>query len=161
MPSQDGYYEALWPRSPRQSKVKPLAKRLDTLNGKTIAQVWDMVFRGDEVFEYLEEGIKARYPDVKFVSWKDFGSTHGSDERAIVAALPQKFKEAGIQGLHAMKRGPKKKDHEKAKLSRENERLTAALCESSIELLLLKKSVSSGWMDRSNRGHFGSGQLQG
>ena len=37
MPSQDGYYEALWPRSPRQSKVKPLAKRLDTLNGKTIA----------------------------------------------------------------------------------------------------------------------------
>ena len=42
MPSQDGYYEALWPRSPRQSKVKPLAKRLDTLNGKTIAQVWDI-----------------------------------------------------------------------------------------------------------------------
>ncbi len=60
-----------------------------------------------------------------------------------------KFKEAGIQGLHSMKRGPKKKDHEKEKLARENERLTAALCESSIELLLLKKSVSSGWMDRS------------
>jgi len=60
-----------------------------------------------------------------------------------------KFKEAGIQGLHAMKRGPKKKDHEKEKLSSENKRLTAALCESSIELLLLKKSVSSGWMDRS------------
>ena len=61
----------------------------------------------------------------------------------------QKFKEAGIQGLGAMKRGPKKRDPEKEKLSRENERLTAALCESSIELLLLKKSVSSGWMDRS------------
>ncbi len=61
----------------------------------------------------------------------------------------QKFKEAGIQGLGAMKRGPKKRDPEKEKLSHENERLTAALCESSIELLLLKKSVSSGWMDRS------------
>ncbi len=61
----------------------------------------------------------------------------------------QKFKEAGIQGLGAMKRGPKKKDHEKEQLNRENERLTAALCEASIELLLLKKSVSSGWMDRS------------
>jgi len=60
-----------------------------------------------------------------------------------------KFKEAGIQGLHTMKRGPKKKDHEKEKLVRENGRLTGALCESSIELLLLKKSVSSGWMDRS------------
>jgi len=97
--SNDGYYEALWPRSPRQSKSKSLAKRLDTLNGKTIAQVWDQVFRGNEVFEFLEEGIKARYPDVKFVSWKEFGNTHGSDERAVVAALPQKFKERGVDAV--------------------------------------------------------------
>ena len=99
MSTQDGYYEALWPRSPRQSKLKPLAKRLDTLDGKTIAQVWDEVFRGDEVFEFLEEGIKARYPTVKFVSWKNFGSTHGANERAIVAALPQKFKEMGVDAV--------------------------------------------------------------
>ena len=33
MASDDGYYEALWPRSPRQAQVKPLAKRLDTLEG--------------------------------------------------------------------------------------------------------------------------------
>ena len=99
MSTQDGYYEALWPRSPRQSKIKPLAKRLDTLDGKTIAQVWDEVFRGDEVFVFLEEGIKARYPTVKFVSWKNFGSTHGANERAIVAALPQKFKEMGVDAV--------------------------------------------------------------
>src|SRR5581483_4384726 len=52
--TNDGYYEALWPRSPRQIKRKPLAKRLDTLQGKTIAQLWDYVFRGDEVFAFLE-----------------------------------------------------------------------------------------------------------
>jgi transposase-like protein len=51
-----------------------------------------------------------------------------------------KFKEAGIAGLQTMKRGPKAKDHEKRKLEREVNRLTAALCESSIELLLLKKA---------------------
>lgn len=56
----------------------------------------------------------------------------------------QKFKEGGIQNLVAMKRGPKAKDHEKQRLERENARLTEALCESSIELLLLKKNVSSG-----------------
>jgi transposase len=56
----------------------------------------------------------------------------------------QKFKEAGIAGLQTMKRGPKAKDHEKQKLERENARLTEALCESSIELLLLKKNVNSG-----------------
>ena len=54
-----------------------------------------------------------------------------------------KFKEAGIQGLLALKRGPKAKDHEKRKLEREVTRLTAALCESTIELQLLKKSVNS------------------
>ena len=46
--STDGYYEALWPRSPRQVQLKPLAKRLASLEGKTIAQLWDFVFRGDE-----------------------------------------------------------------------------------------------------------------
>lgn len=55
----------------------------------------------------------------------------------------QKFKEAGIEGLKTMKRGPRAKDHEKAKYERELARLTAALCESSIELQLLKKSVNS------------------
>ena len=52
--SNDGYYEALWPRSPRQVQLKALAQRLDTLEGKTIAQMWDYVFRGDEVYAILE-----------------------------------------------------------------------------------------------------------
>ena len=95
----DGYYEALWPRSPRQSKLKPLAKRLDTLEGKTIAQVWDFVFRGDEVFAALEEGLKDRYPNIRWVSYKEFGSTHGSKEREIVASLPGKFKELGVDAV--------------------------------------------------------------
>ena len=97
--AKDGFYQALWPRSPRQTKVKALAKRLDTLDGKTIATVWDQVFRGNEVFEFLEEGIKARYAGVKFVSWKEFGNTHGSDERAVVAGLPEKYKALGVDAV--------------------------------------------------------------
>jgi hypothetical protein len=99
MPNNDGYYEALWPRSPRQTRVKPLAKRLDTLAGKTVAQVWDHVFRGDEVFEFLETGLKARFPGVRFVSWREFGNTHGSEEREVVAALPQRFRELGVDAV--------------------------------------------------------------
>ena len=99
MAGNDGYYEALWPRSPRQAKVKALAPRLDTLAGKTVAQVWDYVFRGNEVFEFLEEGLKARFPGVRFVSWREFGNTHGSDEREIIAALPGRLKGLGIDGV--------------------------------------------------------------
>ncbi len=92
----DGYYEALWPRSPRQVQLKPLAQRLALLEGKTIAQLWDFVFRGDEVYAHLEEALKTRFPGVRFVSWREFGSTHGGDEREVVAALPQRFKELGV-----------------------------------------------------------------
>jgi len=97
--SNGAQYEVLWPRSPRQVGLKPLARRLDTLNGKTIAQLWDYVFRGDEVFALLEEGLKKRFPDVRFVSYKEFGSTHGSDEREALAALPRKFKELGVDAV--------------------------------------------------------------
>ena len=55
----------------------------------------------------------------------------------------QRHKEAGIQGLKATKRGPKGRDPEKEDLAREVERLKSALLESTMELLLLKKSVSS------------------
>ena len=44
----DGLYEVVWPSGERKQKMRPLAKRLDTLNGKTVAQLWDYLFAGDE-----------------------------------------------------------------------------------------------------------------
>ena len=92
-------YEALWPRGQRQARVKPLARRLDTLDGKTIAWVWDYVFRGNEVFGQLEESLRARYPGVKFLHWDLFGNTHGSDERAVVADLPARLRRLGADAV--------------------------------------------------------------
>ena len=91
--------EAFWPRSPRQTAAKPLARRLDTLEGKTVVQLWDYLFRGDEVFAYLEEGLRQRYPGVRFVSWREFGSIQGSDEKAILASLPRRFRELGVDAV--------------------------------------------------------------
>ena len=97
--SNDGYYEAHWPRSPRQQLTRELAPRLDTLEGKTVAQLWDELFKGDIVFELLEEGLKKRYPSITFVSWKVFGSTHGGNEKAALAALPEKLREHGVDAV--------------------------------------------------------------
>lgn len=59
-----------------------------------------------------------------------------------------KFKEAGIVGLKSLKRGRKPAvDPEKAEMAKENQQLKSALVDLSIELQLLKKSVSSGYMD--------------
>lgn len=60
----------------------------------------------------------------------------------------QKAREGMVPGLKQMKRGPKAKDAEKTVLAAGNERLKAALCDQTIELQVLKKSVSSDYMDR-------------
>lgn len=97
--NSDGYYEVFWPRAPRQVRVKPLARRLETLAGRTVAQLWDYLFRGDEVFALIEEALRARYPGVRFVSWREFGNTHGTDEREVIAALPKRFRELGVEAV--------------------------------------------------------------
>ncbi len=97
--SNDGYYEAYWPRTPRQQLARELAPRLDTLAGKKVAQLWDELFKGDVVFDLLEEGLKQRYPGINFVSWREFGSTHGGNEHAALAALPQKLRDMGVDAV--------------------------------------------------------------
>jgi hypothetical protein len=94
--SSDRIYQVVWPRGERKQVMRPLAKRLDTLNGKTVAQLWDFLFAGDDVFATLEEELRAEYPDVKFVSWREFGSTHAPNEKELLASLPQRFKELGV-----------------------------------------------------------------
>ena len=92
----NGLYEVVWPCGERKQAQRPLARRLDTLNGKTIAQLWDFLFFGDEVFTVLEEKLRAQFPRVKFVSWREFGSTHAVNEKELLASLPQRFKELRV-----------------------------------------------------------------
>ena len=92
-------HDVVWPRAARQMEIAPVAPRLDTLDGKTIAQLWDFLFRGDEVFDHLEAGLKERYPSIKIISWKDFGSTNGADEREILADLPQRMETLGVDAV--------------------------------------------------------------
>jgi hypothetical protein len=94
--SGNGHYDVVWPCGERRMKQRPLAKRLDTLNGKTVAQLWDYLFAGDEVFKALEQKLRETYPDVKWVSWREFGSTHAVNEKELLASLPQRFKELGV-----------------------------------------------------------------
>jgi hypothetical protein len=89
-------YNVVWPVAERRLKTRPLARRLDTLNGKTVAQLWDYLFAGDEVFLALEKKLAETYPDVKWVSWREFGSTHAVNEKELLASLPQRFKELGV-----------------------------------------------------------------
>ena len=99
MAANDGHYQVIWPRSEKTARIKPLAKRLDTLAGKTVCELWDYVFRGDEVFPILRKELRARYPGIRFVGYEEFGSTHGDREREILETLPARLRELGADAV--------------------------------------------------------------
>lgn len=92
-------YAVFWPRGQRALKPHPLAPRLDSLAGKTVAFVWDYLFRGDEIFPMLERELQRRYPDLRFVGYETFGSTHGEHEHEVVAGLPDKLRALGADAV--------------------------------------------------------------
>ena len=85
-------YEVLWPRGKKVVESTHFARRLDTLKGKVIGELWDWMFRGDEMFSLIEKELAKRYPGVKFVNYEKFGSTHGAGEKEVLTALPDKLK---------------------------------------------------------------------
>jgi hypothetical protein len=95
----DNNYAAMWPRGEKTVKIAPLAPRLDTLKGKTVAFLWDYLFRGDEIFPILESELSATFPDMRFVGYDVFGSTHGADEGQILADLSQTMAEHKVDAI--------------------------------------------------------------
>ena len=92
-------YEVAWPRGPSAVKIIPLAKRLDTLQGRTIGEIWNGVFRGNELFPAVEEELKKRYPGVKFVNYKEFGNAFTAHEAKVFAELPAIAKKYGCDAF--------------------------------------------------------------
>ncbi len=92
-------YEVVWPRGKKTVAGMPLAKRLDTLSGKTVAELWDWLFHGDTIFPMLEEELSKRYPGVKFISYKKFESTHSAKEAEMVAGLHRQLKDYGVDAV--------------------------------------------------------------
>lgn len=97
--TEKGVYEVIWPRGKKAMENVRLAKRLDTLEGKTVGEIWDWVFSGDKVFTALEKELAQRYPGIKFVNYEVFGSTHGVEEGKVLAALKDKLKQNGCDAV--------------------------------------------------------------
>ncbi len=90
MKNECGQYDVLWPRGKRAIENLPLAKRPDTLKGLTIGELWDGLFRGNEIFPVLRKEISKRFPDVTFIPWTDFprDGDHGFPDWDLHPGLP-------------------------------------------------------------------------
>ena len=98
-------FDVLWPLARKRILHGVEPSSIADLSGKVVAEIWDYLFQGEEVFARLREHLRARYPGIRFVGCAEFGDIHGPDERNVVAALPAKLKamgcDAAIVGIGA------------------------------------------------------------
>jgi hypothetical protein len=84
---------------------KNLARRLDTLNGKVVAEVWNEDFKGDIMFPIYRELLKKRFPDVKIVPYTEipYASLKGtpSYQREVLNSITESLRRVGAHAVIA------------------------------------------------------------
>ena len=93
------HYEVVWPKSSLAVQTRPLAARLDTLEGKRVGFLWDFLFRGHELFPVIEKELQHRFSGIEIVGYDEFGNTHGGDEAKVIAALPNRLRDRRIDAV--------------------------------------------------------------
>lgn len=105
MTAPEPRYDVLSPLSRKAVKSTAAAPRLPDLNGKTICELWDVIFRGETIYPLVRDYIRRRFPGVKFVGYEEFGNFHGAREAAVSAQIPGKLRghraDAVIVGIGA------------------------------------------------------------
>src|SRR3954469_8623509 len=99
MSEQQPVYEVVWPLGKSHWDRRALNPGIGDLNGKTIGEVWDRVFRGEEIFPAIREALRKKYPGVRFVEYDEFGDTHGVNQKQVLADLPAKLREQKIDAV--------------------------------------------------------------
>lgn len=92
-------YEVVYPLGRLTQQVKRLTSRLNTLDGITICELSNHKFSSELTFAVVEESLLKRYPDMKFISYEEFGNTYGRQESEVIKALPEKLKKYGCDAV--------------------------------------------------------------
>ena len=85
---------------------KTVAPRLNDLSGKTVGEIWNGVFRGDESFPIVRELLKKRFPGINVIPYTEFPFFPGDDRptaqqeiaKTIAALAREKGCDAVISG---------------------------------------------------------------
>ena len=86
-----GHYEVISPAGIDIVERKAAAPRLADLKGKTIGEIWNGVFKGDETFPILRRALERKFPDVRIVPFTEFPHFPGDDRPASQRAAAQKI----------------------------------------------------------------------
>ena len=82
---------------------KGSADRLKDLNGKTIGEFWNGVFKGDVSFPLIRQQLKQRFPDLKIIPFTEFphapASDHPSKQRELAQRMAKLAREKGCDAV--------------------------------------------------------------
>ncbi len=97
--SDEPVYEVVWPSSPCGVQRRSPAPRLATLDGATVAFLWDDLFRGDELFPVLADELRRQFTNVGIIDYPVIGNIHGADEAEVVRGLPRRLHDLGVDAV--------------------------------------------------------------
>ena len=84
-------------------EAKLSSPRLDDLNGKTVGEIWNGVFKGDTTFPIIRKLLKDRYPRLNIIPYTEFPHTHVSDnatkQRERATLIANLAKEKGCDAM--------------------------------------------------------------
>jgi len=94
-------FDVVWPSGCARIEEVTANQRPNDLSGKTIALIWDNLFKGPEMFEIIQQRLNANYNDVRYVDHTVFGNIHGTDaqEKAALSEIPDLLREHGIDAV--------------------------------------------------------------
>lgn len=97
--SAEPRYEVVWPLGKSVSSPIDLAPALSDLNGKTVGEIWDWAFRGDQMYAVINAELRKRFPGVRIVEHEVMGNCHGLGAREYVANLPALLRRHGCDAV--------------------------------------------------------------
>ena len=96
-------FEVLSPAGGEVIAQKQIAPRLDDLNGKTVAEIWNGVFKGDQTFPLLRRLLKQKYPSINVIPYTEFPHIYGGDnptaQKKLAKQLAALAKEKGCDAV--------------------------------------------------------------
>ena len=96
-------YEVVSPLGRDAVEQSRSAPRLERLEGKTIGEFWNGVFKGDETFPVIRRLLQRKFPGLKVVPFTEFphapGSDHPSKQRELARRMAELAQAKGIDAV--------------------------------------------------------------
>ena len=90
-------FEVVSPAGGESIAQMPIAQRLEDLNGKTVAEIWNGVFKGDQSFPVLRRLLREKYPAIKIIPYTEFPHIYGGDNPPAKKKLAKQLAELALE----------------------------------------------------------------